>query len=323
MACAVGNPADRTVKKPGRAVRCFSLFIAAALSCGAGCTHPSDSIGSLDLVWGRRGISEGRFQKPRAIAIDGHDQLYIVDMTARIQVFDADGRFLRTWNTPDHTAGRPTGMNVDRDGDLLVADTHYYRLLIYSPEGKLLRTIGGERGQGPGQFGFVTDAVEDPAGNYFISEYGDSDRIQKYTHDGHFLMQWGGHGDKLGQFDRPQSIDLDDQGRVWVADAGNHRVQVFDAAGKLQFSWGHEGIAPGELSYPYGLKLDGKGHVYICEFGNSRIQKFTLDGHSIGCWGTAGREPGELFNPWGLVRDSQGRIHIVDSENHRVQRIRM
>jgi DNA-binding beta-propeller fold protein YncE len=299
---------------------CYFTLLALLFSA-AGCVARADSPGKLDLVWGRRGFSDGRFQKPRAIAINAKDQLYIVDMTARIQVFDADGNFLRVWSTPDHAIGRPTGMNFDRDGNLLVADTHYFRLLIYSPVGKLLRTIGGTQGPAPGQFGFVTDAVQDAAGYYYISQYGDYDRIQKYTRDGQFVLAWGGHGDKPGEFDRPQSIELDDQNRLWVTDAGNHRIQVFDTSGKLLFTWGHEGSAPGELFYPYGLKLDGQGHVYICEFGNNRIQKFTLDGKSLACWGSAGRQPGELANPWGIVRDSRGRIHIIDSENHRVQRI--
>ena len=59
-------------------------------------------------MWGSLGAGKGQFSKPRAIAIDDKDQLYIVDMTARIQVFDADGNFIRGWQTPEQqTAGRP------------------------------------------------------------------------------------------------------------------------------------------------------------------------------------------------------------------------
>ncbi len=293
----------------------------------SGCGEYPDQPG-LELVWGRSGTSPGRFEKPRAIAIepvDGpfKDRLYIIDMTARIQVFDTAGNYLSEWQTPVHVNGRPTGMNFDRAGNLLVADTHYYRLLIYSPDGKLLQTIGGVGGHEPGQFGFVTNVVQDAAGNYYIGEYGEYDRIQKFTRDGKFITQWGSHGNELGQFSRPQSLDIDAQGHIWVADAGNHRVQVFDGDGKLLFHWGHEGSQPGELEYPYSLKLDGKGAVYICEFGNSRVQKFSLDGQSLGVWVRCGRGPGELFNPWCIALDSSGRIHIVDSNNHRVQRFRL
>jgi DNA-binding beta-propeller fold protein YncE len=296
-------------------------WLVAPLIVATGCIGEPGSSGELEKVWGRSGISEGRFRKPRAIAVDANDHLYVVDMTARIQVFDADGKYLYQWETPAHDNGRPTGLNFDRDGNLLVADTHYFQLLIYSPEGKLLRKIGGTSGHEPGQFGFVTNAVQDKQGCYYIGEYGEYDRIQKFTRDGKFLLQWGTHGDQPGQFVRPQSLDIDEQGRIWVADAANHRVQVFDGKGELQFLWGRAGAAPGELSYPYALKLDGQGHVYICEYGNSRIQKFTLDGRSLACWGSIGREPGQLYNPWGIARDSRGRIHVVDSGNNRVQRI--
>ena len=63
-----------------------------------------------ELVWGRRGLGPGRFLKPRAITIDDLDQLYIVDTTGRIQVFDADGNLLRFWRTPETANGRPTGL---------------------------------------------------------------------------------------------------------------------------------------------------------------------------------------------------------------------
>jgi hypothetical protein len=289
----------------------------------AGCAWGGGGSDEPEAVWGRRGLSDGRFQKPRAVAIDGDDNLYIVDMTARIQVFDREGKFLRAWQTPAFKNGRPSGLSFDRAGNLLVADTHYYRVLVYTPQGELLedRAIGGEMGHGPGQFGFVTDAIEDSHGNYYVSEYGEYDRIQKFTHDGEFVLQWGGHGREPGQFVRPQNMVIDEQDRIWVVDACNHRVQVFDTEGELLKMWGESGSEPGQLYYPYDLVLDGRGHLYIVEYGNHRVQKFTLDGKSLGCWGASGRKPGQLFNPWALALDSQGKIHVIDSNNHRVQRI--
>jgi DNA-binding beta-propeller fold protein YncE len=262
------------------------------------------------------------------MAIDGEDQLYIVDMTARIQVFDRDGNFMRVWQTPQWKNGKPTGLSFNRDGNLLVADTHYFRMLVYTPEGKLLpeQTIGGTPGRGPGQFGLVTDAVQDSKGNYYIAEYGQYDRIQKFSRDGRFLLQWGGHGSEPGQFVRPQNLEVDENDHVWVTDACNHRIQVFDATGdrvRRTRLWGTPGRQPGQLRYPYDLALDGKGHVYVCEWGNHRIQKLTLDGQSVAIWGTSGRGPGELHHPWALVRDRRGRIHVLDTYNHRVQRITM
>lgn len=282
-----------------------------------------------------RGSTPGRINRPRAVAVDKEDLLYIVDMTPQIQVFTGDGVFVRAWQTPQFEHGRPSGLSFDNAGNLLVCDTHYFRVLVYSPEGKLLEheTIGGTCGDKDGEFQFVTDAAQDADGNYYVTQYGEYDRIQKFTPDRKFLLSWGEHGHELGQFLRPQKIVIDRSGLVWVTDACNHRVQVFDARGgeaKLVKSWGQAGDAPGQLLYPYDILLDEAalagqpdGHVYLCEFGNHRVQKFTREGQFVASFGTSGRGPGELDQPWGIARDSQGRMFVLDSYNHRVQRFRL
>jgi DNA-binding beta-propeller fold protein YncE len=179
-------------------------------------------------------------------------------------------------------------------------------------------------GAEPGKFGWVTDAAEDSRGNLYVAEYGHWDRVQKFSPNGEFLMQWGGHGSEPGQFRRPQAIAIDERDQVWVADACNHRIQVFDATGSqavLVKSWGELGDEPGKMRYPYSLALDGRGHVYVCEYGNHRVQKFTEDGKSLGAWGKPGRGEGELWSPWAVAVDPRGRAYVLDSGNHRVQRI--
>ncbi len=289
-----------------------------------GCQQEPDSssLGQFERIWGSRGISDGRFQKPRAMAIDGEDRIYVVDMTARIQVFARDGRFLRGWSTPDHEFGKPTGISIGIDGRVLVADTHYYRVLIYSPEGRLVQTIGGVKGDGPGEFGLVTDAVQDSDGNFYVAEYGEYDRIQKFSPSGQFLLQWGGHGSEPGQFVRPQNLAIDEKDQIWVADACNHRIQLFDGQGNLLQMWGTEGGAAGHLRYPYDLVLAEDGSLLISEFGSHRIQRWDRTGQPLGAWGSHGRGAGQLFSPWALVQDSTGKIHVLDTNNHRVQVVR-
>ncbi len=93
-------------------------LLAVGLLVLAGCGGPR---AEPELVWGRRGVQNGDLVKPRAAAIDAQDRLYVVDFTARIQVFDRDGHYLGpTWTTPDYRNGRPSGLSIDRDGNLLV-----------------------------------------------------------------------------------------------------------------------------------------------------------------------------------------------------------
>jgi sugar lactone lactonase YvrE len=301
--------------------------LAAALASSAlpGCSPPEDGGGSFDAVWGRHGTLPGRLNKPRGVTIDRDDNLYIVDFTPRIHVFTCDGDYLRGWRTPEYANGRPQGLSFDRDGHLLVSDTHYCRVLAYTPDGKLIpdKTIGGTYGSGPDEFEWITDCIQDAQGNYFISSYGDFDQIHMLGPDRKFSKFVGKKGSGPGEFRVPRKLSVDRQGLLWIADACNHRIQVFDPAPekpRLVRMWGQEGFAPGQLRYPYDLLLDDEGHVYVCEYGNHRVQKFTSEGVLLGWWGVNGRRPGQLVQPWGITQDSQGRMYVLDSYNHRVQR---
>ncbi len=277
-----------------------------------------------ELVWGKRGVQGGGLVKPRAIAIDAQDRLYLVDWTARIQAFDRNGKFLgHSWTPPDYRNGRPSGLSVDADGNLVVSDSHYQTVRIYSSEGKLLRSIGGTIGTEPGQLSYVSDCLRDADGNFYIAEFGDNQRISKFDNEGKFLKCWGSPGSDTGQFARIRAMALGPDGNLYVADACNHRIQVFTREGELVRYWGTAGTGAGQLSYPYDVAFSPKAAdaLYVVEYGNHRVQKFSLIGKSLGTWGGPGREPGRLSSPWALAVDSRGRVHVVDSENDRVQRI--
>jgi DNA-binding beta-propeller fold protein YncE len=298
-------------------IRCLLLLGFLSL---AGC---ADSSSQPDLVWGHRGVRDGDLARPRAIAIDAQDRLYIVDFTARIQVYDRDGNYLGpTWNTPDYRKGRPSGLSIDRDGNLLVSDSHYNCFRVYSPEGALLRTFGGKAGSGPGELGYVGDVVQDADGYYYVAEFGENHRISKFDADGKFVCSWGSEGKEPGQLSRPRALALGPDGYLYVADAYNDRIEVFTRDGQLVRCWGESGAEPGQLRYPYDLAFNRRGELVVVEFENHRVQKFTAEGKSLGCWGRPGREPGCLHNPWALAIDSKGLVHVVDTENHRIQRIR-
>gem|GEM_PF-966493 len=273
-------------------------------------------------LWGKRGVRNGEIVRPRAAVIDRNDRLYIVDYTARIQAYDLDGKYLdATWTTPDYRNGRPSGLGIALDGSLIVCDSHYHCLRFYSPDGTELRKVGGDPGNGPGQFGYISDVVQDDDGNLFVSEFGENDRITKLDANGKFIKSWGKAGTAEGEFSRARALALGPDGLLYVADAINHRIQVFTRDGEFVRTFGASGTEPGQLRYPYDLAFGPKGDLYIVEYENHRVSKFTKEGKWLACWGAAGRSPGKLASPWALVVDRKGRIHIIDTENHRVQRI--
>ena len=241
----------------------LGLTVALLGGCTGGRTRPN-------LVWGKRGVSGGAVVKPRAIAIDQADRLYIVDWTARIQVFDRDGQFLgKSWTTPDYRNGRPSGLSVDTNGNLIVSDSHYHCVRVYSPDGALLRTIGGTAGNEPGQLGYVADTVCDADGFFYVAEFYDTHRISKFSPEGKFIKCWGAPGSEPGEFARIRAMALGPDGYLYVADACNHRIQVFTRDGTLVRHWGQAGSGPGELSYPYDVAFGHGERPPACTSSNT------------------------------------------------------
>jgi DNA-binding beta-propeller fold protein YncE len=76
--------------------------------------------GAFISAWGKKGTGEGEFDVPHAIAVDSHERVYVADRSnSRIQVFDANGRFLADWKQ----FGRPSGVYVDANAMIYVADS--------------------------------------------------------------------------------------------------------------------------------------------------------------------------------------------------------
>ncbi|MBY0587932.1 6-bladed beta-propeller [bacterium] len=277
----------------------------------------------IDRVIGEQGLMPGQFNKPRAIAIDRDGSLAVVDFRAMIQWLTPDGEPITQWQTPTHQFGRPSGLGIDHSGRLLVADSHYHRVLVYDRKGELLTTYGGDEGTGSlvGRFGYVADVEVDSLGNLYVAESQNAERISKISPGAELLTSWGSLGSEPGQFQRIRAMVFGPDDRLYVADACNHRIQIFDTNGKFLSQFGRAGSAPGEMMYPYDLALAKDGTLFVCEYGNSRVQRFNSTGESLGTWGRPGRGVGEFWNPWALALDPQERLYVVDSNNHRIQRL--
>jgi sugar lactone lactonase YvrE len=302
-----------------------ALVLAVAVAAGGFLLARRPATGVPELAWGKKGVRDGEFSRPRAVTIDPLGRLFVVDFTARVQMFDRAGTHLGlTFTPPDFRNGRPSGLGVDNRGRLMVADSHYHCVRIYEVAGDLptateVLKLGGQPGPSPGQYGYVSDVVQDADGCYYLSEFGETDRVTKLDAAGRFVTCWGENGTGPGQFNRVRALALGPDGLLYCVDACNHRVQAFTRDGGFVRQFGAAGSEPGQLSYPYDLAFAPDGTLAVVERGNHRVQRFTPDGKPLGVWGG----PGVLADPWGLAVDPRdGRLFVADTEHHRMLRVR-
>lgn len=294
------------------------LLVILACAIVTGCGDPRKP----DAIWCEAGMGPCEVVYPRAISYDTFDDsFFIIDRQARVQHLDHAGKYIGEWRMPMWQMGKPVGVAIGPDKNVYIPDTHYHRVMVYSPTGKLLRQWGSE-GRGPGQFIYPTDLAWDSKGHIFVSEYGDNDRVQVFdpsVDPPKLLYQFGTFGQGPGQFSRPQSMVMDHD-ILYITDSCNHRLDVFKADGTFVRSMGSVGQGLGQYRFPYGLAEDAEGHLIVCEFGNNRVQLVDKEtGQGLKIWGGGGREPGKLAYPWGVAVDKKDRVVAVDAGNNRLQ----
>ena len=173
---------------------------------------------------------------PGAMAIDRENrQLYVSDIELdQVLVYDADSlKLIRKIGTTGHnheltTPGdfaKPTGLAVDHDGNLYVADTMNNRIEVFDADGKFIRTFG-KAGDGPGYFARPKGVAVDSDDHIWVAD-GVLDRVQVFNKEAQLLIAFGGHGLLPGQFQGLVGIATDKNNRVFTSEIFPGRVQQF------------------------------------------------------------------------------------------------
>jgi DNA-binding beta-propeller fold protein YncE len=180
-----------------------------------------------------------------AVATDAKGNVYAFQRgdPAKVMIFDAHGKFLRQWGTEELEF--PHGLTIGSDGSVWASDKKREQVLKFSPEGKLMMTLGQKdvAGDATSQNAFngLANVAIGKNGDIFVADGENSapgvppynNRVVKFSKDGKFLKTWGTKGTAQGEFAVPHAIAVDSKGHVWVGDRGNKRIQVFDADGKF------------------------------------------------------------------------------------------
>ena len=140
-------------------------------------------------------------------------------------------------------------------------------------------------------------------------------------------LVFGQPGKNDGQFTTPTKVAVDEMGRAYVLDAGQHRVQVFDKAGAFLFAFGRyeRGKQRDELLEPFALAVSPAGDAaYIYDYDTYEVKKFALDqdkkqGTHVNNAGGKGNGPGQFRYVQQLAVDRQGLLYVLDESRADLQ----
>ena len=210
-----------------------------------------------------------------------------------------------TWGSLGADDGRfnnPTGIAVDGEGNVYVADTGNDRIQKFDNTGAFLLKWG-TRGSGDGEFYSPRNIALDADGMVYVV---DGSRIQVFAGNGTFIKKWGSYGSGEEQLQSPRSIAFDTDGNAYVIAGGG--IKKFGSDGNFLTAWGALGTYDGEFNNPTDVAVDGAGNVYVADCYNNRIQKFDGTGTFLLKWGSG---EGQFQQPNGLAIDADGNIYVA------------
>ena len=199
------------------------------------CTIDEEFLGDF----GGYGEEDGKFIRPTSIALDSRQNIYVSDeWLQRTSKFDRKGQFLGKWGEVGSGYGqfnRPSGLAFDKEDNLYLTDSVNHRVLIFTREGSCLGKFGAE-GSGEGHFtDWLNHRVQvfTPDFRFITALKGDA-TISKWAErtlraNPDYLRMYGltREMSDLQRFCFPVAVDVDDHGRVIIADGARYRLQIY------------------------------------------------------------------------------------------------
>lgn len=262
-------------------------------------------------------VAPARFSGVRSLALDAAGNLFVGEKTAIRKVTPAGvvstlaGDLLAAGvadgNGDAARFDSPSGIVVDADGTLFVADTGNRAIRKVTPSGQV-STIAGRRDQ-PGSadgfgkmawFASPTAIAIDAAGLLYVADTPNG-IVRKVTRAGAVstffgeprTSLWAGSLDGIGQearFNEPTRMGTDAAGNVYVLDSLNYTIRKITPAGTVTTLAGTPGVrgntdgrgADARLRDPTSMAVAGDGTVYLFDTKDDAsapyLRKITPDG---------------------------------------------
>lgn len=232
---------------------------------------------------------------------------------------------------------RPNGVVEAEDGTLYVMDRGNYRIVHLNAQGKLLESFG-KFGTRPEQIHSGWDLARDAQGNLYFGHlvYSEEsevihDGVKVFDARGRFVRELGARDYVYGESTaRPYGLDIDTQGRVYVADFASNTLRVFAPSGELlkRFEPG-TGTELGAYQALNDVAVDEeRGLLYAVDNLLAEVRQYRLQFDAQGVptlslirsFGEYGHEAGQFSYPQYLALDkATGYVYVSDMGNQRVQ----
>ncbi len=213
------------------------------------------------------------------VDVDADGTVYVGQRT-RIEVFDNQGKLIRTWGKEGKGAGEfrfVSGITV-HGANVFVADAGNRCVHRFDTTGDFIDDFG-KRNEEKGVEGIVCpsaflDVAVDDEGALLVTNPGRS-RVEHYGTDGTLIRYWGEAGAQAERFFgccNPTNLALLPDDRLVTAEKILTRVKVYDTEGKLLAYIGPENFT--KNAEGLDVAVDSKGRIFVIDPGNGRVSVF-------------------------------------------------
>jgi peptidylamidoglycolate lyase len=179
------------------------------------------------------GDDSSHFNRPTDVAVADDGSFYVSDgyRNSRIVKFSASGRYLFEWGKKGKDKGQfniPHSIDIDKTGNVYVADRENQRIQVFDATGKFLKEIKANNSGS-----IYALAIDRSSGTLYSAAYTTSYMIEK----GSDIIIFDSTGVRISQFGRSTAeqdpalryhdIAIDKQGNIYTGDINENRILKF------------------------------------------------------------------------------------------------